>query len=177
MAETIETTAQCHPSKPNPLLGSRTAGANIKMESAHSDTCTANSIITTTGASHHHFPATKTTEATRNNDGISINYPTKTKWPPWPRTPTKPPSADLQATHTLPPLPQSPPPSYTPTTDRRQEIPTQAPRPPPQPPPLIRPALPDQCLKTQSTQETGEHLPTKRIRTSSAPAQPAQIQG
>ena len=75
MGETIETTAQCHPSKPNPLFDSRTAGANTRMKSAHSDTCTANSIITTTGASYHYFPATKTTEATRKTDGISINHP------------------------------------------------------------------------------------------------------
>ena len=32
MAETIEITSQCHPSKPNPLLGSCTAGANIRMK-------------------------------------------------------------------------------------------------------------------------------------------------
>ena len=80
----------------------------------HSGTCTANSIATTTGATSHPFPATKTTEATQNNDSITSKMPTKTKWPPWPGTTTEPPSANLQATYTPPPPPQPPPPPHPP---------------------------------------------------------------
>ena len=151
MAKTSAIATHCHPRKPNPLPGPCTAGKNTMM----------------TSATFHSLLATKTPNAVQTddiitmNDSITTNIPTKTKWPPWPGTSTEPPSADLQATHTLPPLPQPPPPPHTPPTDRGQEISIQVPRPPLQPPLLLWPALPSQCLKSQAIHQTEDHLPLK----------------